>query len=637
MLNLLPTFIFAIGCVGLGMVLLDRLRAELDPALRVGLGGMIGLAAIGTMTLFMGLLPDGLRWGIALVGVIVLVGLVALLRSRPTLQMPRGNQLLFPLVLAVFSLFPLIGVLAPSDANDWDTLSHHLASVKIWIGNGQITDIPFMHQSNFPFAVDNLYIWGHEWGGQTGAKGFAFAFFVLGMIAIFGMTRQRFGSTAAWWAALFFACVPVVLWESGTAYIDVAHGLFAGFGILFGASLLSPDHPQPNMWLAAICLGFAAGTKYTGLQTIFAVCLVLALACLILRRRGRLISAAALVAVIALAIASPWYIKNAIWKGNPVYPFFYGQLGGVNWDKRRADVYQNEQRTFGVGREQMAGPPKASIDLGQVGHAVLGLAYQPGRFTNPGQTVGFGDPSSAIGFATIGVFLLLLWRGRPDPADGAALFMIGLSLLMWFVLSQQSRYIVTLVPVIAVLSGALLAARGGWKWLTIAAVALQSVLTLYLFKFGPQSRFDSQIRYVTGAMSADEYLAGTPFYAASKILNELPRDTTKVALYDEVFGWFLRVPYFWANPGHCTLIPYDHMGTGEDYAREMKRMGFTHVYVAGRSGEAFPYAPLSPEEARTMMDNWEVRWKPLVFDAVSRGLLVPSPVQSRGGVIFVFR
>ncbi|MFX5562759.1 hypothetical protein ABTD73_20110, partial [Acinetobacter baumannii] len=86
---------------------------------------------------------------------------------------------------------------------------------------------------------------------------------------------------------------------------------------------------------------------------------------------------------------------NVVNTGNPVFPFMYSRFGGKNWDAYNAEIYSNEQATFGVSRE-VPEPGKRSIDMpsqpSKLGAAILGLAYQPGRYTNPNPLSGFGWP-----------------------------------------------------------------------------------------------------------------------------------------------------------------------------------------------------------------------------------------------------
>jgi hypothetical protein len=638
-IGVLITLGVSVGWLGLAGVLCRRLVSDLDPAARLGMLGLIGLGMLGFVTFFVGLIPGGLQWGIAVPIVCAVCGWYALVSNRGDFakpKLPEGMWLLPAVAIALGFAMALIGVLAPSDPTDWDALAYHLAVPKLWTQAGQIYYIPFIHQSNFPFGVDNLYIWGLSWGGESGAKAFSLAFLLFGALAIFGLTRTKYGEKPGWWAVLAYATVPSVLWEGGSAYIDLAHGLYAGLGILLVAKMLDSG-TRRDMALAVILLGFAVASKYTGLQTVLAVCLVVVVAAAISRKSGAGIVSALIIGCVAFAIGSPWLIRNVVNTRNPVYPFLYEQLGARNWDQRRSDIYRNEQQSFGVGR---VGNHR---DTTAIGHAILGLAYQPGRYVNPQQDRGLGTPLGAIGFAVMAALLLWMFSGRAGPFENAILASLLLSAVMWFFLSQQSRYILTwAIPLASMLGGGVERLKLG-KGLAAAAV-VQAIVSLFLVS---QLRTSLQIHAVAGDVTPDQYRQKTiPFFEASQAINKLGPGT-KVALYDEVFGYLLDVPYFWANPGHSTLIPYDSMKDGADFAREMKSIGFTHVYLntsskprdlaiawvasMGLNGQP---APMDPKQQQGLFDNWETKWMALVADAARRGLLRPVQSFRGGGILF---
>jgi len=619
MLGVLITVIACLGAVGIGDLLCRRFAFS-DMAVRFGVSGLIGLGLLGCLTFVVGLV--GTSWTyLGLVCAIIAAGVVlAITRLKKdgfSLKPPKGLESLFPLAIGLGLLMALFGVLAPSVMNDWDSLAYHLAVPKIWLLDGRIHVIDYIHQSNFPLTVDSLYLLGLKWGDQAGAKAFAWCFTLLGAITLFGLGRQRYGERAGWWAALAFATVPVVLWESGSAYVDVANGIYAGLGLVFACLWLESDDSK-LIWPSAIMLGFAAGSKYTGLQTIAVAGLVTLVGALILKRNLKPVF---VIGLAALAIGAPWYVKNVLWKENPVFPFFYSKLGGKDWDQRRADIYTREQNGFGVGRSH---PPDGSVEPARLGHSVIGLAYQPGRYINPLQTEGWGDPLGAIGIAIVGALLVGLIAGQRKTFEKALFASVLISFAMWFVLTQQSRYIIALAVPLSLIGGQL-TTRRGFGVLMAGLVGLQAVYSLGLLR---DRRFIDQSAVVLGKVSTDDYLkAGVGFYEPSKAINQLGPNS-KTALYDEVFGFLLDVPYFWANPGHSTIIPYDSMLSGSDYAQGMRKLGFTHVYVnlspsvkapelaqqiwGAMSGQPFP-----PDARKTLMDNWEARFNVLVAESVA--------------------
>jgi hypothetical protein len=636
----LITLLAVAGFSGIGWLLIRRWSDLLDPALALAVSGMVGLALVGWISLPIGLLPGGVRAGVYVIAVIALLGWVALLKFRPPLRasIPSGPTALIPVGLILSGLVVFVCACGPSDLFDWDSLAYHLAAPKMWIQQGQISNIWFIHQSNFPFMVDNLYLWGLQWGGQAGAKSFMAAFYGLGLLACFGAVRGRYGAAAGWWSALAFAGIPVVLWESGTAYIDAAQGLYAAIGLWLLAEWYQDQDRIPLLWLGAGLLGCSAASKYTGLQVVFAAGVVMAVALLLAKRSRPMVQASLAIAVMGIALPLPWLAKNAAWYGNPLYPFFYERLGGQNWSDFQAEIYRNEQQTFGVGRTEKGRDPLAA------GHAILGLSYQPGRYVNPAQTEGGGFPTGSIGAAALLGGLALLVGGRLKRNEAVLLAILGLGFLMWFVLSQQSRYLTILAIPLAMLAG-VATQRLPLKGLIAAVVALQFVYSLGLVwseSFVPKA----PLAFGVSSMEAFERERVGPIADhARNYFNQLPK-SSKVALYDEVFGYFLDVPYFWANPGHSSIIPYRAMETGEDFEREMRKLGFTHVYLSlrfqppaerekwlGMAGLA-PVGGYTPEEKMAMMVNQELRWKALLAEAVAQGRL--RLVRNSGSSAFVF-
>jgi 4-amino-4-deoxy-L-arabinose transferase-like glycosyltransferase len=636
MLGALISFLFAIGAASLAWCLLAAWRRGLDPAEAVGLCGLLGLGAAGLLILLIGLIPSMLA---AALGASTALAGVGLALARPmakeaAFRLPQGWRLGALGALALAALFALVGALGPSDMNDWDSIAYHLAVPKLWLEAGQIEYVPSIHHSNFPGAVDNLFLLGMWWGGEAGAKAFSVAGFVLGLLALFGLGRRRYGEPAGWLAAVALAGVPAALWEAGTAYIDVGHGLFAGLGILYAAEAVEAKRYGPEAVRAALCLAFACASKYTGLQTLFAVSAVLLVGTGSLRAG---VKAATLAGVATLALAGPWYARNVANTGNPVYPFFHEVFGGENWDEFSSAIYREEQQTFGVGRKP--------ADLGA---AILGLAYQPGRYTNPAPREGHGMPSGALGFTVVAAWLVWLASGRSKRFEWAVLGATGISLLMWFFLSQQSRYLITLAVPAAILAGGALPRLRIGPWMAGAA-GLQLAASLYVSK---AFHLDPKLPVLVGKVTREDYLsAAAPFsQAAQEISRIVPKDGL-VALYDEVFGYYLDVPYFWANPGHSTRIPYARVESGGELADALRELGFTHIYVntslsfafgteenrtrwleaAGLSPTARPY---TKEERAGAFADLRNKWRVLVAEAIAAGRL--RPVQGfRTGILFL--
>lgn len=611
---------------------------KLDPAERLGVSGALGLGAIGWYSFFVGLFPFGFS-SIALI-IPALYATFVLLRGGGcaiTFRPIRGYSLLGIVALTVLGLSALVGCLAPADPIEWDSLAYHLAVPKIWLAAGSLVDIPTIHHSHFPGVVDNLFLYGLKIGGEIGAKLFNLSFFIFGILFVFGYARRRFSPSAGIWSALAFATMPVILWESGTAYIDAANAVFAAIGILYA---LEAIRLQDNSWLllSGGGLGLAAASKYTGLQTALVVLIVLAL-CLVKQKRFRpAMPTLGFAALIAIVICAPWYVRNVVTTGNPVYPFFYSIFGGKGWDTWRAEIYADEQQTFGIGRNGSKRDPAAFAP------AVLGVAYQPGRYVNPGQTQGQGFPVGAIGIVPIVALLTIFSKGRNNSKEGPLLAITLLALLIWFFLSQQSRYAAAIfVPICAVSGGVV--ARAGPGLAVAVAITIQALYSGWMQYVTTTQR---QLPVVLGRVTADEYRAqSSTFFDASRAINQLPV-SSKVALYDVVFGFWLDLPYLWANPGHSTLLDYDSCNTGTDFANELKKNAITHVYVdlstlpreqnlqwLSAMGIA-EGGSWSTDEREALLADKQTRWRVLLADAVRNNNLERIGI-FRGGILLAIR
>jgi len=103
------------------------------------------------------------------------------------------------------------------------------------------------------------------------------------------------------------------------------------------------------LWLSALFAGFSLGIKHTAALWIFLVGILYLVETIRSRESIRkVLLYGVLYTFLALAVASPWYIKNAIWFHNPIYPFVTGEVAefgpnGVRYfnaeDERKLDAH----------------------------------------------------------------------------------------------------------------------------------------------------------------------------------------------------------------------------------------------------------------------------------------------------------
>ncbi|MFN8221381.1 MAG: hypothetical protein U0S12_14760 [Fimbriimonadales bacterium] len=181
------------GFAGWTRLVLRKWLESLDPALALGVAGLVGLGVCGWLVLPLGLLsvPIATYACLALAAVGVILNFLPACGARPSVAKPDAIGIaLLAVVLAALAM-ATIGAFAPSDTLDWDALAYHLAVPKLWIEHGKIDFISFIHHSNFPFVVDNLFLLGLK-SGEAGASYSTPCSWLAGRL-LFSAWRGRFG------------------------------------------------------------------------------------------------------------------------------------------------------------------------------------------------------------------------------------------------------------------------------------------------------------------------------------------------------------------------------------------------------------------------------------------------------------
>ncbi|MCS7064961.1 MAG: glycosyltransferase family 39 protein, partial [Fimbriimonadales bacterium] len=544
MAGLLMGLAIGLLAIGAGMLLLRRLSLPFWEGVAYGGALGLGLLAYG-VALFAALHWLSGLW--LLLGVTAAAGLwgwVSTLRqvewTRPIHRM--GLASLAWGLLGALLLLGLVLCLLPPDGNEWDALAYHLAFPKLYLQAGGMVEIPFMHQSYFPPLLDMLYLLGLWLDGEPCAKVFHW---LMALLMVTGTVAfvARLGGQGLW-SALLLMGTPVILWQSFSAYIDLATAFYVALGA-FALACAIKERVARWLWLAGVMMGFALATKYTALLS-WGLWGLIGLAWCWRERWGQGVRLVVLTGLLALALGAPGYLRNWLWTGNPVYPFAYELFGGKNWSREQAIAYRGDQLKFGMGRE-----PAQLLTL------PWNLTAHPFYFADPiGATVGeqvYLLPSTGMGYlATLG---LIAGAGLTAGA-GWLLGLVGLNMLGWFYMMQQVRYLIVVFPLFAAAGTA--RAHLAPRWLRGAYGALLSLQAFYtLWLFG-----NAYLPYVPLALRDREaYLERRlQIYPAVRFLNTQTSADKGVILLDETRGYYLDRRYLWGNPGHHRLIPYERFG-----------------------------------------------------------------------------
>ncbi len=232
----------------------------------------------------------------------------------------RGLCMLMTCALAGILLVEGLLCLMPPVSRD--ALIHHLAIPKLWIHHGGFFETPWVVFSYFPMNIDLLYLVPLLFGNDR-LPAFIHLLFGWGTgYLIYRYLSVHEGRTWGLLGLLVFVSTPMIIRLSVTAYVDLGMIFFITASVF--AYLQWRDGRYADVkWflLSAVFMGLAAGSKYNAL--ISWVFLNVAVCYLYAKDTGKQLLAIRwgfVFFLIALAVVSPWFVKNLVLKGNPIYP-----------------------------------------------------------------------------------------------------------------------------------------------------------------------------------------------------------------------------------------------------------------------------------------------------------------------------
>jgi hypothetical protein len=537
----------ALGWLGLGSVLLARTRPTgdtwLDTLNRIGVGALgftlltffAGLAGLLYPALYVPLLV-----GSALGGVARLPG-VARAVPRPQPRSWPPWQLALAALLGVTVLLVVVATCAPLTTRD--SLHYHASAPARYVESHELLEIPWSWSSYQPFTVEMLIADGMLLRDSVQGALAPLLLALAGLAAAIGMGARVGGRGLALLAGAIFFVQPLMAFEASGTLIETGLG-FATALAAWNLAVFVRRGETASLALCGLFAGAAAAMKYVGLF----VPLVVGAALFLVARRRLTPAALAAFAVPAVAVALPWYVKNAVQTGNPLYPFVFGGLSEEAQDWIDTGIHEH-----GHGR----GP--------------LDALLLPFRLLASGDDFENGSWLSPLPLLFAPLCLLDARRRRwCVPALAAVLAFLA----AWFLTSQQARFLLPLAPVVAVLAGIgilALAARGRVGRLAaplVTAAALAAGLAMaatYTAQFVP---------IALGFQDRDEFLeAKTPYYDGVRWLNRELGDHDTVLL-DFSAVLYMQDPYVvWTPVVLPTPAPADET---RRFARENR---LTHAAI----------------------------------------------------------
>jgi Dolichyl-phosphate-mannose-protein mannosyltransferase len=530
--------------------------------------------------------------------------------GRPRLALPRLSPWL-ALALLALAGYALMATYPPWDR---DEMVYHLALPRAFARAGGYVRPDDNVFASLPLGYESALALLHTLGGPADfdpwfnprLAGVAAA--AAAAAATVGLARALGARASAPLAGVLLLLVPSFVEVGSSAYVEPALVLATALATTFAVRAASGD--RASLAPAAAFAAMAASTKYTGL----AWTLILA-AALVLDALGRdpqgqreAVARAGRFLALALALGSPFYVRNAIERHNPFFPMAYGIFGGRGWDDVRADAYWDTLRGYGAG--DGLEPLTSAIRV------FFTRDFRGGFEGSIGPVIGLG--------AAAGAWLCARPPRARRPAALALAVVAGYAVAFTLTVAQARFFLVAVPPLAALVAAAVdagvSAAAGPLARVGLCAVSLAWGAGGYAHLWTRQPTG----AWLSGRLSVDEARAAMlpESYPPMRALEAIVPPAGRVQLvWMRGYTYYLRRPYRLDSVFEEWRLA--EALEGADLAAALRAAGVTHLLVGEPRLLRDGSSETTPGRTAALRRRWE--------QAVAEGAVVPRA--RWGGVV----
>ncbi len=586
----------------------------------------LGLALFSLLTLGLGmagLLYGWLFWVLLLGGGLALwrefLDLGQALRKAPWPRpMGRWSTILSLFVIATLILTLIMTLLPPTE---WDSLVYHLVGPDRYLQAHRLTYDFDNYYLFFPSFVEMLFTAGMALKGDVVPRLLHFGYLLLTLGALGAFVARFWEGRLGLLAAALFLSIPTAVQIASWSYVDLALTFYSLAALYALLAWLDPegDRGRPSGWLivAGVFAGACLSIKYTGGVTLLILGAVLLWS--LVRRRvsvrhallGGLVAGG-----LALLVAAPWYIKNAIVAGNPIYPLVWG---GREWN----DIAT--RWLLGIGQRM------STLDLLAVPWTLTVLGMQG--------TVAYDATFSPLFLVLLPLLIIVPRRAR---GLGALLMAAAVGYLFWVLSSAaaygtfvlQGRLLLPIFAPLSLLCAYSLDGLSTWDRPSFSLQRVLKIITALTLSLGLLSQALLTIShnpwpYLVGFQSRADYLEShipQQLQQTFSYLNENLDPSDKVLFVWELRSYGLEIPHKADDLLDNFAQSLARYGSPEGVVEGLVQEGFTHILV---NQYVYPWItrdyPLTPEE-RSGWERFQTEY--LTGDAL---------VHAEDGTLYLYR
>ena len=585
------------------LLLAFSLGRSLSKIIKLEFAGLIEEASIsillGTGTLGLSLLGIAFLGWLRPVPVILLLAVLVLFSFsgikrlggmiKDAGQSIAASYRAMAVVAGFLILFALLILRALTPPYSPDELIYHLPVTQSFIERGRIYPVYDNFSGNLPFLIQMIYAVCLMAKADIAAKVFSLLIALTGALALYAFCARLLNRQAGLIALFGFFASGMVIEVAVTSRIDASLAVML-FAATYALIVWLETRQKGWLYASAVLSGFSLGIKYTAgvWLALFGVMFLVES----LRKREAflaIIKHGLIFSVIALAVASPWYLKNAIWFHNPVYPFFTGEVASAEGEPIRYFTPEDERRIESY--QELARKEMPEVIAAQEKALSEAAAQKPARhplrfweyFSKP-DNYNMAEPRQSPNYLFLIIPLILLCR-----RNRWVLWLLGLSAAFFCFSASTSwiaRYLLPIYPPLTVVAAYTLTDLADRlrrivsfsTWVPASIVAI--LLIIVLLKSDKEITERRTYDFLQGTYSRREFLmASTGHYQLIDLLDrELPLGS-KVLMIGHQLNYGLHQPAIadvsWNTTEWRRLLA--RAQSLDEVHATLKQRGITHI------------------------------------------------------------